>query len=122
MSTKAIWSLNATRHELGNATKGQIYLSKVAIGFASAFVLWLVSLGSITTVVIASMAIFVTSKVCYYINTGDWPDGWDCVADWICDGCLHMAWFAGYSLRAGNLRIAGAIALAWLITYPWSCE
>lgn len=122
MSKKAIWSLNAKRSELGHATKGQIYLSKIGIGFAVWFAAWLVSMGNASSVLIACAAVFVTSKVCYYVNTGDYPDGWDTVADWCCDGALHFAWLAAWWCSTGNFTGAAIIGGLWLCTYPWSSE
>lgn len=122
MSRTAIFSLAARRHELGGATKGQIYLSKVAIGGVIAALLWLVSLGSFSTILIASAAVFVTSKACYYLNTGDWPSHWDAVADWVCDAALHFAWLAGWWTWEGNYQGVAWLAAAWAVSYPWSCE
>src|SRR4051812_47206125 len=98
MSTTAIWSLNAPRHELGHARKWQIYLSKVSIGAVVAFLLWLVSLGNRDVVFIGSAAVFVTSKVCYYVDTKDYPSEWDVIADWICDAMLQFGWLFGMHL------------------------
>jgi hypothetical protein len=122
MSTRAIFSLLARRNELGRAMKWQIYLSKVSIGFVIAALLWLVSLGNISTVLIGSGAVFITSKVCYYLATGDWPNSWDSLADWLCDGALHFAWYGLWAAIAGDFRTGALLFGAWLCSYPWSCE
>jgi hypothetical protein len=122
MSRHAIWSLNATRSELGKSTKGQIYLSKIAIGAVVAFALWLVSLGMMSTVLIASAAVFITSKVSYYLATGDWPDGWDCIADWITDGILHFAWYVAWQGIGGDWGLIVGTTILFVVCYPFSCE
>ncbi len=122
MSTTPIWSLAAKRNELGHATKGQIYLSKIAIGAVVAAVLWLVSLGNGDVIVWASAAAFVTSKVCYFVNTHAWPDSWDTVPDWICDGVLWFGWLFAVHLYHAEWRAAGLMFGLWLLSYPWSAE
>jgi hypothetical protein len=117
-----IWSLNARRNELGRSTKGQIYLSKIAIGLAVAALLWLVALGDMHTVLIGAGAVFLTSKVSYYLASGDWPDGWDAIADWVCDGALHFAWYGLWQAMFGDVRTGSLLFAAWLCSYPWSCE
>lgn len=122
MSRTPIWSLNARRYELGRARKWQIYLFKASTGALIAALLSLPLLLNLSAVLVASGAIYVTTKVCYYVNTGDWPDHWTSAADWICDGALHFAWYAVLAAAAGEWRTAVIIAGAWLATYPWSSE
>ncbi len=72
MSLTPIFSLARKRSELGKATKGQIYLSKIAIGALVAGAFWLVSLGTMEVVFWGSAGVFATSKICYYVDTKDW--------------------------------------------------
>lgn len=122
MSLKPIWSLNAKRSELGGATKGQIYLSKIGIGFVCWVPCWLVSLGALTPTIHLCLAIFLTSKVCWHINLKDYSIGWDSLADWCTDGALHCAWLCVWWLFTGNYTGAGILAGLWLCSYPWSSE
>lgn len=122
MSAKAIWNLNAKRSELGHATKGQIYLSKIGIGFAAAVPLWFVYLGDRTNMLFAAIAVFITSKICWHVNTKTWQFGWDSVADWICDGVLHCSWFAAWCLWSGDWRVALGMLVGWAATYAHSSE
>jgi hypothetical protein len=122
MSDKPIWSLWTKRSELGGATKGQIYLSKMGLGFACWFVLWLASVGSFYHTVVGCAAVFVTSKICWYAFAGELPDSWHSVADWCCDGALHFSWCCVWWLWTGNYTGSAVIAGLWLCTYPWSSE
>lgn len=122
MSDKPIWSLNAKRHELGGATKGQIYLAKMGIGLACGFVFWLAHAGNLSATIVSTVAVFTTSKVCYYLNTGDRPDGWTSLADWLCDCSLHLCWLLWPWLWTGNYIACLALIGVWTATYPWSSE
>lgn len=121
MSRTPIWSLNARRYELGRARKWQIYLFKASTGALVAALLALPLLLDLRAVVIASSAIFITTKVCYYVNTGDWPDHWTTVCDWATDGALHLLWYAVWCLAQRDYATAGLI-LSGLLGYPWSSE
>jgi len=125
MSTTPIWSLAAPRSELGGATKGTIYLSKIGIGIAGAIAAWLVSLVfnlSPDTVVSTCVAVFVTEKVCYYVNKKTLPTGWDDGLDWICDGMLSLSWFGLWNLVHGNWHFPLTMLVLFLVSYPFSCE
>ena len=118
MSQRAIWSLNATRSELDGATKGQIYLAKIGIGFAVAVPLWFAHMGNLSAVLVSTLAVFITSKVCYYLNKNESPDRYS-VCDWITDGVLHCAW---YLPLCGSWKVAMGMLVAFGLTYAWSSE
>lgn len=122
MSQKPIWSFNAKRSELGGATKGQIYLSKIGIGFAVWFVLWLAMYGNTPNVVVGCAAVFITSKVCYYVNKGESPDGWESVADWYTDGLLALCWYWLLLLSTEHYIACGITLALWIPAYPYSSE
>lgn len=122
MSMTPIFSLAAPRSELGHSTKGQIYLSKIAIGAVVAFLLWLTSMGNADVVFMASVAAFITSKVCYYVNTKDWPNSLDTIADWLCDGMLWFGWLFAMHLYFHEWKPAAFMFGVWLFSYPFSCE
>lgn len=122
MSDKPIWSLNAKRSELGGATKGQIYLSKIGIGIGVAFPLWLAHGFDVHAAALSSVAVFCTSKVCYYVNTDERPDGWTSLADWLCDCSLHLSWLLWPWLSTGSYVACLVLVGIWAATYPWSSE
>jgi hypothetical protein len=121
VSRYAIWSLNAKRSELGGARKWQIYLFKASTGGVVAALLAVPLLFDQRAIVIASAAVFVTTKVCYYVNTGERPDHWTSVCDWLTDGALHLLWFALWCLARHDYGTA-ALLLSGLLGYPWSSE
>lgn len=119
---KPIFSLFAVRNELGHSTKGQIYISKIAIGAVVAGLIWLLYGGSSYMVWHLSLCAFVASKVCYYVNNKTWPEGWSVIADWLCDAMLMFGWSFIIHLRYSEWRSAAIMFGIWLFTYPWSSE
>lgn len=120
MSRSPIWSLNARRSELGHARKWQIYTFKAATGLAIALALAIALDFALYPTGIASLAVFVTSKVCWYLNTKQKPDGWSFL-DWHVDFSLHFLWLALLFCWRGEY-VTAAVILAGLIFYPWSSE
>lgn len=123
VTRKPIFNLLAPRHELGHATKLTIYLSKALTG-AVVWALLVFPLGTnLRALVTASLAVYVTTKVCYYVNTKQRPTRWwETLADWCCDGVLHMGWYGCWALFNGHERTAALMFGLWLATYPWSAE
>lgn len=120
MSARAIWNLNAPRSELWGARKWQIYLFKATTGALLAFVLGFWTLFDLRATLVASATFFVTTKICWYLNTGDRPDRYSPL-DWATDGALHFLWFAIWSAYRGDYGTAAGIA-SGLCGYPWSSE
>lgn len=119
VTQKPIFSLLATRHELGRSSKGLIYVSKIVIG-AVCWALLVFPYGTnVRHILTAATAIFITSKVCWYVNTGERPEHlWESLADWVCDWTLHCAWLLFFLSWPERAVFVGA----WLATYPWSGE
>jgi hypothetical protein len=121
MSRVAIWNLNARRSELGGPRKWQIYVFKASTGALVAFGFGLLLFFDLWPVLVASAAVFITSKVCWYLNTDDRPDRWS-LFDWICDGVLHFAWLGAWQLVHGDWRFPLLLFVLWLATYAHSSE
>lgn len=119
MSKVPIWDIRTRRHELDGASKGVIYLSKVGLGamVGVPFALLDVSIGLVATVAFAAL-----TKSVYYIRHPDRPIEWDVIPDWCCDMALYLGWFVFACLYYHEYTPASWIVVAFLVSYPWSCE
>lgn len=122
MSTRPIWNPLARRNELGRARKITIYLSKMLIGAVVWALLVLPFDNNLRSIAWCSLAVFITSKVCYYVNNRILPDRWDDPADWCCDGVLHLWWVVWWQFEIGHPMNAWIMIALFLATYPWSAE